>query len=173
MLLPDQIDRPVLVHMHLSGEVLTPRPRRCCHTLQVYLTPPSLSRSPPQPRPPSVHSVGCLLETESTVAPPPLSQEASADTGGRSGGGGGGGTGLSTNIVNPNASRARGVGGGGGGGTGGAGRKGNNSGASRRGSQSSASVGTTGAAGGGASKMNIDGGGAFEEIESPIDARCG
>lgn len=99
-----------------------------------------------------------------TVAPPPLPQDATAETGGRGGGGGGGvgGNGVSTNTVNPNASRARGIGAGGG-------RKGN-AGGGRKGSQSSASVGTVG---GGASKMNIDGGEGFEEMETPMDARCG
>lgn len=95
-----------------------------------------------------------------TVAPPPLPRDATTETGGR--GGGGGGNGVSTNAANPNTSRARGIGAGGG-------RKGNAAGC-RKGSQSSASVGTVG---GSTSKMNIDGGEGFEEVETPMDARCG
>lgn len=79
--------------------------------------------------------------------------------------------GVSTNTVNPNASRARGIVGTGGcggigGGTSTGGRKANTG----RNSQSSA--GTIGAAAGGASKMNVDGPeGVREGIESPMDAR--
>eukprot|EP00903_Cladosiphon_okamuranus_P013687 g12746.t1 len=118
-------------------------------------------------------SHGCLLETASTVAPPPLPAEATTDTG-KGGGGGGGGGGVSTNAVNANFSRNRGISGtgvtgpiGGGGGGGGAGRgKANNA----NGKNSHSSVG----GGGGASMLNVDGGGgelAEEAVESPMDAR--
>lgn len=127
---------------------------------------------------PLSNSDGCLLETASTVAPPPLPVEVTADTG-RGGGGGGGG--FSTNNVNPNASRARGIniGAGGGGGASFTGRKGNannntsnNNINNRQTSQSSAgTIATIGGAG--ASRLNIDGGDfAEEEVESTLDARC-
>ncbi|CAM9671503.1 unnamed protein product, partial [Ectocarpus sp. 4 AP-2014] len=116
-------------------------------------------------------SDGCLLETASTVAPAPLPSEATADTS-KSGGGGG----VSTNAVNPNASRARGISGtgvtgpiggaGGGGGGGGAGRA--------KANPKNSSVGTVGTAGGGgASKVNLDGGGGdlAEAVELPMDSR--
>lgn len=72
---------------------------------------------------------------------------------------------MSTNNVNPNASRARGIGGGGGrkanagGGGGGGGRKGSHSGAS-------VNAGVSGAG-----KMTADGGEGAEEAESLMDAR--
>ncbi|CAM9549894.1 unnamed protein product, partial [Discosporangium mesarthrocarpum] len=62
-------------------------------------------------------SPGCLLETNSTVAPPPLPQNAAADHSGRTTTGALSGSG----IVNPNSSRARANGGGGEGGGGGGG----------------------------------------------------
>lgn len=122
-------------------------------------------------------SHGCLLETASTVAPPPLPAEATTDTG--KGGGGGGGGGMSTNAVNTNISRNRGISGtgvtgpiGGGAGRGKANNNATNN-ANRKGSHSSAGgVGTAG--GGGASKINVNGGdGEFAEeaVESPMDAR--
>lgn len=128
-------------------------------------------------------SDGCLLTTADTVAPPPLPQEATADTGKVGGGGGGGGGGVSTNAVNhnPNSNRARGAagtgagGGGGGGGSGTASRKGNtnNNTTSNNTRNSQSSAGTLGTGGGGgASKINIDGGDWKEEaVESSMDAR--
>lgn len=110
-------------------------------------------------------SNGCLLETEDTVAPPPLPQEATTEAGRGTGGGGGGGM-MSTNTVNPGASRARGIAGGGGGGGSTGGRKTN------AGKSSQSSVGTVTTPGAGASKMNIDAQeGAAEEMEPPMDAR--
>lgn len=95
---------------------------------------------------------------------------------------------MSSNIANPNASRARGnsgtnvvAEGGGGGGSGegyaGGGRKENSTTTIKNPLQSQSSLGTiVGAAGGvggvGGSKMNIDGGELVEEeLESPMDAR--
>lgn len=133
------------------------------------------------------NSEGCLLDTANTVIPRPLPQEAPAETRRGGGGGGGGGGGMSSNIANPNASRARGNsgtnvvaegGGGGGGGSGegyaGGGRKENSTTTIKNPLQSQSSLGTiVGAAGGvGGSKMNIDGGELVEEeLESPMDAR--
>lgn len=90
---------------------------------------------------------------------------------------------MSSNTINPNASRARGIsgtnvvaGGGSGGGEGyaGGGRKGNSTTTVKKNSQSQSSVGTIvgAAAGMGGSRLNIDGGElAEEELESPMDAR--
>lgn len=94
---------------------------------------------------------------------------------------------MSSNTINPNTSRARGIsgtnvvaraggGGGGGGGEGyaGGGRKGNSTTAVRKNSPSQSSLGTIvgPAAGVGGSRLNIDGGELTEEeLEPPMDAR--
>lgn len=145
---------------------------RSTQLVSIGFVPCSCAYRPPGSPLASLRSHGCLLETENTVAPPPLPQDATIEGSRSNGVQGWGGGAPGTTPLNPNAGKARGAGrtGGGGGGAGGAGSTGARK--ANTGKTSESSVGTIAIMGGGASKMHIDGPEwVGEESESPMDAR--